>query len=84
MPLNLPIQTVVDRSVQLSYATVDQEVRNRDGQLIQILRNPVDGPFGAEPGDPAWFPRHINPRVAVCQILSSYAAARCLQGRGYF
>jgi hypothetical protein len=84
MSLNLPIQTVVDRSVPLSYTTVDQEVRNRDGQLIQILRNPVDGPYGSEPGDPVWFPQHVNPRIAVCQVLSSYAVSRCLRGGGYF
>jgi hypothetical protein len=36
------------------------------------------------PGDPAWFPESVNPRVAVCQILSGYAAAQCLRGPGYF
>lgn len=84
MPLNLPIQAVVDRSVLLSYATIDQEVRNNEGQLIQILRSPVDGPFRREPSDPSWFPPHVNPRIAVCQVLSAYAVSRCLRGGGYF
>jgi hypothetical protein len=84
MPLHLPVQAVVDRSAPLSYATIDQEVRNDKGQLIQILRNPVDGPYGREPADPGWYPRHVDPRMAVCQILSSYAVARCLRGGGYF
>jgi hypothetical protein len=84
MPLNLPVQAVVDRSAPLSYTTIDQEVRNKDGVLIQIVRNPVDGPYGREPSDPGWFPPYVNPRMAVCQILSSYAVSRCLRGGGYF
>jgi len=84
VPLNLPIQAVVDRAATLGVGTVDQEVRNKDGKLIQILRIPVGGPFGADPGDPAWFPPQVNPRTAVCRILSSYAAGRCLRSGGYF
>jgi hypothetical protein len=86
MPLHLPIQAVVDRAVPLSYAPlIDQEVRNpKTNELIQILRGPVDGPYGPDPGDPAWFPPQVNGRIAVCQVLSSYAVSRCLRGGGYF
>jgi len=88
MSLNLPTQAVVDRTAPLSFATIDKEVRPtrgpRAGQVIQILQDPVDGPFGFHPSDPAWFPPHVNPRIAVCQVLSSYAVSRCLRGGGYF
>lgn len=76
MQLKLPVQGVVDRA-----ATLD----------IYLIPNPGDDPdepkglpFGTLPGDPGRFPENINPRVAICQILSGYAAARCLRGRGYF
>ena len=76
MQLKLPVQGVVDRA-----ATLD----------IYLIPNPGDDPdepqglpLGTLPGDPARFPENINPRVAICQILSGYAAARCLRGRGYF
>ena len=86
MPLHLPIQRVINRAKPLSIGPmIDQEVREpKTGKLIQILRGPVDGPYGSDPGDPAWFPPQVNPRTAVCQVLSSYAASRCLQGGGYF
>ncbi len=86
MPLHLPIQAVVDRSMPLSKAPViDLEVRDpQTKRVIQILRNPVDGPYGFDPGDPVWFPPQVNPRIAVCQVLSSYAVSRCLRGGRYF
>jgi hypothetical protein len=85
MPLHLPIQGVVDRRTPLSLAPmIDKEVRNKDGVVIQILRSPVAGPYGFDPNEPAWFPPQVNPRTAVCQVLSSYAVSRCVRGRGYF
>lgn len=76
MNLKLPVQGVVDRA-----AVID----------IYLIPNPVHDPdepqgliFGTLPGDPAWFPESVNPRVAVCKILSGYAAASCLGARGYF
>jgi hypothetical protein len=86
MPLHLPIQAVVDRRALLSLAPmIDKEVREpKTGRVIEILRAPVDGPYGFDPNDPVWFPPQVNPRTAVCQVLSSYAASRCLQGGGYF
>lgn len=76
MNLKLPVQGVVDRA-----AVID----------IYLIPNPVHDPdepqglaFGALPGDPVWFPESVNPRVAVCKILSGYAAASCLGARGYF
>ena len=87
MPLHLPIQAVVDRRTPLSLGPlIDQEVRQppKTGKVIQILRSPVDGPYGFDPNEPAWFPPQVNPRTAVCQMLSSYAVSRCLRGGGYF
>jgi hypothetical protein len=86
MPLHLPIQAVVDRRAPLSLAPmIDQEVHEpKTGKVIQILRAPVHGPYGFDPNDPVWFPPHVNPRTAVCQVLSSYAVSRCLRGGGYF
>ena len=86
MPLHLPIQAVVDRAMPLSIAPlIDQEVRDpQSKRVIEILRNPVGGPYGSDPGDPVWFPPQVNPRIAVCQVLSSYAVSRCLRGGRYF
>lgn len=76
MQLKLPVQGVVDRAATLDIYLVPNPVTDTD--------EPKGLPFGTLPGDPARFPGSIDPRVAVCQILSGYAAARCLRGRGYF
>jgi len=84
MPLHLPNQGVVDRATVFTYPLfIRQDVVFR-GTLIQILKSQVGGPYGAEPGDPAWFPSRVNPRTAVCQVLSPYAVSQCLRGGGYF
>jgi len=84
MPLRLPVQSVVDRSVLLDIYLVAQPV-TVNGVTVEILKDPVGGSEAVPlPGDPAWFPESINPQVAVCHILSGYAAAQCLRGRGYF
>jgi hypothetical protein len=80
----LPVQGVVDRSALLDIYLVGTPVIDDDGKTVEILEDPVGGPYGALPGDPAWFPQSVNPRLAVCHTLSGYAAARCLRGRGYF
>ena len=88
MPLHLPKQGVVDRRGLLSLEpTVDREVHvkiNNQDTVIQILRGPVDGAYGFDPNDPVWFPPQVNPRTAICQMLSPYAASSCLQRGGYF
>ena len=76
MPLKLPVQGMVDRAATLDIYLIPNPVTDPD--------EPKGLPFGALPGDPAWFPESVNPRVAVCHVLSGYAAARCLRGRGYF
>ena len=85
MELRLPVQGVVDRSIPLDiFLTAPRLVTDPFGGQA-FLTDPVGGAVaGALPGDPAWFPESVNPRVAVCQILSGYAAAGCLRGRGYF
>jgi len=85
--MHLPIQAVVDRAAPLGIAPmIRQEVHNpkKPREVIQILLSPWHGPYGSDPGDPAWFPPQVNPRTAVCQVLSSYAVSRCLRGGGYF
>lgn len=84
MQSKLPIQGAVDRSIALDIYLVSQPVTDDNGNIVEILEDPVGGPYGPLPGDPPWFPESVNPRMAVCQILSGYAAARCLRGRGYF
>ncbi len=76
----LPVQGVVDRSVPLDIYLVATPVPGAN----ETLEDPVGGPYGPLPGDPAWFPESVSPRLAACHILSGYAAARCLRGRGYF
>jgi hypothetical protein len=83
-PLKLPVQAAVDRSVPLDIYLVRQPVPPT-GTAEEILEDPVGGAEAvALPGDPAWFPKSVNPQVAVCQILSGYAAAQCRRSRGYF
>lgn len=86
MSLHLPIQGVVDRSEQFTYPPFlfTDVINKKTNTVIQILATRVDGSYGTEAGDPAWFPPSVNPRVAVCHILSSNAAARCSRGGGYF
>jgi len=86
MPLKLPVQGVVDRLTPLDIYLVAEPVTDKSGRtVLQIIKSPVGGAEAvALPGDPAWFPKSVNPRVAVCHILSGYAAAGCLRGRGYF
>jgi hypothetical protein len=85
MQLNLPIQAVVDRSVPLQRFVVDTPVVDpQTGTLLAILKNPVGGVHGPDPNDPMGFSSAVNPRLAVCQILSGYAIPRCLLGGGYF
>jgi hypothetical protein len=82
MPLNLPIQAVVDRSAPLQLFLVDTPVPAVHPVLI--LRNPIGGTYGPMPSDPAVSSSRVNPRLAVCQVLSAYAVPRCLRGGGYF
>lgn len=80
----LPIQGAVDRRIALDIYLVPLNVTDGTGKVITILENPVGGPYGPLPSDPSWFPESINPRLAACQLLSGYAAARCLRAGGYF
>jgi hypothetical protein len=85
MSLMLPVLGAVDRSETLDiFMTAPRLLTDPFGNQ-ELARFPVGNAVaGALPGDPAWFPESVNPRVAVCQILSGYAAARCLRGPGYF
>lgn len=76
MELKLPVQGVVDRAAVLDIYLIPNPVSDPE--------EPKGLPLGALPGDPAWFPESVNPRVAVCKILPGYAAGRCLRARGYF
>ena len=82
MQLNLPNLGAVDRSRSPRLFLVPTPVRDDDGKIVEILENPVGGPYGPLPSDPAWFPGSINPRTAVCHILRGPAAARCVPAGG--
>src|SRR3954447_23636168 len=83
--LTLPLQSAtVDRSVPTATFSLDVPVRNKAGKVIEILRRPLGYPSGPLPADPGYLPGGVDPRTAICHILSRGAAARCSQGRGYF
>ncbi len=84
MPLNLPRQAVVDRSVALDVYLVVADTIMQDGKLIETIEQPVGGPYGSLPGDPAWFPKNIDSRAAVHQLAARYAATRRRFARSYF
>jgi hypothetical protein len=52
-----------------------------DGKIIQILKNPVDGPYGTMPGDPGPFSPAVDPRVHGCEIFLGHG---CLTGTRHF
>jgi hypothetical protein len=76
MKLKLPVQGAVDRAAVLDIYLIPNPVHDSD--------EPQGLAFGALPGDPVWFPESVDPRVAVCKILSRYAAVHCFGARGYF
>lgn len=79
---NLPVQTAVDRADRLEAETVDIEIRDPSGNILEILRFPVFGRYGSDPNDPARFSDSVDPRTAICAVLAPYAAARCLAHGG--
>lgn len=83
MALKLPIQATVDRATPPDIFLVATEVTDSTGRVIETLKNPVGGPYGPLPADPGYFPA-VDPRLAVCHVLSGYARARCARGGGYF
>ncbi len=80
MQLKLPVQGVVDRSMLLDIYLVATPVIDATGKTVEILKNPVGGPYGALPGDPCRFRESVNPHFGVCHVLSGYAVAPCLLG----
>lgn len=84
MALKLPIQATVDRATPLDIFLVPTEVTDSTGRVIEIIEDPVGGPYGPLPADPGNFPASADPRLAVCHILSGYARAQCTRGGGYF
>jgi hypothetical protein len=84
MPLKLPSQGAIDRSVPLDSFMLTTVIADPSGNVLEKLVNPVGGAFGALTGDPAWWPARVDPRTAVCQVLSPYAAVQCWRSRGYF
>jgi hypothetical protein len=74
MPLRLPVQGVVDRSVLLHMYLISTPVIDSTGKTVEILKDPVGGPYGALPADPAWFGEGAGYRFAVCLLRSRRAA----------
>jgi hypothetical protein len=83
VPVPSPVQGTVDRRDLLTVFSIDTKVV-ANGQVLAILRRPAGYPSGPLPGDPSRFAAGIDPRQAVCHVLSPAAAARCLRGGGYF
>jgi hypothetical protein len=75
---NLPIQRAVDRTELFEPTTVDIEIRDPNGKVLEILRFPVRGRYGSDPNDVPWMPEQIDPSAALCGILAPYAALRCV------
>ena len=82
--LQLPNLGAVNRSRSPHLFLLPTPVRDADGTIVEILENPVGGPYGPLPSDPVWFPGNLNPRTAGCHILRGPAAARCVRAGGYF
>jgi hypothetical protein len=78
----LPVQTAVNRTDRLEAETIDIEIRDPDGKVVQILRFPVFGRYGRDVNDPGHFSELVDPRTAICAVLAPYAVARCLAQRG--
>lgn len=79
MELKLPTLGTVARSRSPRVYMIPTKVTDAQGD-IEILWNPVGGPYGPLPSDPPWFPGS----VAVCGILRGHAMARCARAGGYF
>ncbi len=84
MALKLPAQGAIDRSIPLNDFLLTTVIADDSGNVLEKLVNPVGGPYGALTADPAWFPARVDPRTAVCQALSPFAAIQCRRSRGYF
>ena len=71
MQFRLPVQTVVDRRASLERAPfLEFEIRHPiTGELQEILKEPVGGPFGPDPSDPTFF----SP-MAVYEMSWAYAS----------
>lgn len=73
MQLKLPDLGTVDRSVDSSLYLVPTPVTDDNGKVLEILLDPVGGPYGSLPGDPAWFGRHLSSCSAVRHILRRHS-----------
>lgn len=83
-PVVSPVSALVDRRDIPDVFSIDTRVVSKKGQLLAILRREFGYPAGRLPGDPGRFPSTVDPRLAVCHVLSPVAASRCLRGGGYF
>jgi hypothetical protein len=88
MPLNVPIQGAIDRSVPYDRFLVKKRIIDDIGELLEIL---LEDPYGtsdagALPFDPPPFShRGADYRGGVdCYVLSGYAQASCLAALGLF
>jgi hypothetical protein len=82
-PVVSPVSAMVDRRDILDVFSIDTRIV-RNGRLLAILRREFGYPAGRLPGDPGRFPSTVDPRLAVCHMLSPAAATRCLAGGRYF
>jgi hypothetical protein len=83
-PVVSPVSAMVDRRDIPDVFSIDTRIVSKEGELLAILRREFGYPAGRLPGDPGRFPSTVDPRLAVCHMLSPVAAARCLGGGRYF
>lgn len=74
---------MVDRAVPLATVYVDIPIKADDGSTFAVWRRPLSYPSGPLSADPGRF-GDVDPRSAVCHILTGPGARYCFGGRGYF
>ena len=70
MLVNIPVQTVIDRSEHLDQFMVKTFVTDNAGNVIDVLEQPIGGAHGMLPDDPAWYEPRRRSRFGGCYARS--------------
>jgi hypothetical protein len=86
VPLKVPIQGTINRSIPYNRVLVQKRIIDNFGKLLEIiLEDPHGSDSGALPDDPSPFSRRGDYHGGVdCYVLSGYAQALCLAGLSRF